>query len=85
MEESVSEIIIENLAEYFGVPADKVIFSSSGREDVDVRCMGKGRPFVLEIPDARKTSLPQNVAGSFELLVEKSRKVSIRNLQLVNR
>lgn len=36
MEESVSEIIIEHFAEFFGIPADKVIFSSSGREDVDV-------------------------------------------------
>lgn len=37
MEESVSEIIVEHFAEFFDIPADKVIFSSSGREDVDVR------------------------------------------------
>lgn len=37
MEESVSEIIVEHFAEFFGIPSDKVIFSSSGREDVDVR------------------------------------------------
>lgn len=85
MEESVSEIIVENLAEFFGVSADKVIFSSSGREDVDVRCLGKGRPFVLEIPDARKSTLPQSIAGSVESSVEKSQKVSIRDLQLVKR
>lgn len=85
MEESVSEIIIENVASYFGVPEDKVIFSSSGREDVDVRCLGKGRPFVMEIPDARKSTLPRNIAGSIESFVEKSQKVSIRDIQLVKR
>lgn len=85
MDESVSEIIIENVATYFGVSVDKVIFSSSGREDVDVRCLGKGRPFVLEIPDARKSTLPRNIAGNMEFLVEKSQKVSIRDLQLVKR
>lgn len=85
MEESVSEIIIENMASYFGVPLEKIIFSASGREDVDVRCLGKGRPFVLEIPDARKSTLPQNIAGTMEMSVEKSKKVSIRDLQLVMR
>lgn len=85
MEESVSEIILEHLAQYFGVAVDKVNFQSSGREDVDVRCLGKGRPFVLEVPDARKSTLPRSIAGSVESLVEKSRKVSIRDLQLVNR
>lgn len=85
MEESVSEIILEHLAQYFGVAVDKVIFSSSGREDVDVRCLGKGRPFVLEVPDARKSTLPKSIAGSIESLVEKSQKVSIQDLQLVKR
>lgn len=85
MEESVSEIIIENVAVYFGVSVDKVIFSSSGREDVDVRCLGKGRPFVLEIPNARKSTLPENIARNIEALVEKSQKISIRDLQLVKR
>jgi tRNA pseudouridine synthase 10 len=28
-------------------------FSASGREDCDVRMLGKGRPFVLEIVDAK--------------------------------
>ncbi|KAG4080694.1 hypothetical protein HA402_013224 [Bradysia odoriphaga] len=85
MEESVSEIIVEHFAEFFGIPADKVIFSSSGREDVDVRCLGKGRPFVLEIPDSHKTILPKSIAGNIEKLVEKSQKVSIRDIQLVKR
>ncbi|KAJ6647621.1 putative tRNA pseudouridine synthase Pus10 [Pseudolycoriella hygida] len=85
MEESVSEIIVENVAEFFGVCPENVIFSSSGREDVDVRCLGKGRPFVLEIPDARKSVLPQSAAGVMEAVVEKTHKVSIRNLQTVKR
>lgn len=47
--------------------------------------MGKGRPFVLEVPDSHKTTLPKSIAGNIEKLVEKSQKVSIRDIQLVKR
>ena len=35
--------------------ADKTTFMSSGREDVDVKMLGRGRPFVLEISNPRKS------------------------------
>ena len=31
-------------------------FHGMGREDIDVRCLGRGRPFVLEIKEPRKRS-----------------------------
>lgn len=34
-------------------------FHTAGREDVDVRMLGNGRPFILEILDARKAHLNQ--------------------------
>lgn len=58
---------------------------SSGREDVDVRCLGKGRPFVLEIPNSLRTTLSKKEALSLELDIEKSLKVSVNNLQMVQR
>ena len=36
----------------------KSILSSSGREDVDVRTLGNGRPFILEIQKPKK--IPNN-------------------------
>ncbi len=35
-------------------------FSSGGREDVDVRMLGNGRPFVIEFCDPKKTALFYN-------------------------
>lgn len=85
MEECVSEIIINEIGPYFNLDVKNITFSSSGREDVDVRCLGKGRPFALEIPDAHITILPQSIAGAMEINVDKSEKVSIQHLQIISR
>ncbi|KXJ72497.1 hypothetical protein RP20_CCG017875 [Aedes albopictus] len=85
MENSVQEIMTAVVAPYFGVPADSLIFSSSGREDVDVRCLGEGRPFVLEIPGSFKDFLEESAAEDMEKAVDKSEQVSVKDLQLVDR
>ncbi|XP_075992834.1 tRNA pseudouridine synthase Pus10-like isoform X4 [Anticarsia gemmatalis] len=58
MDSSVQEIIFEPVAAAYGVPPDEaercLKFMSAGREDVDVRCLGTGRPFALEISDPRR-------------------------------
>lgn len=85
MADSVQELIVQSVAPYFEVPESKVIFSSSGREDVDVRCLGKGRPFVLEIPDSKRIILPQSVAENMEIEIEQTEKIRVINLQIVPR
>ncbi|XP_055919150.1 putative tRNA pseudouridine synthase Pus10 [Eupeodes corollae] len=85
MEDSIQEIIIRTIAPHFGVDEDKIIFSSSGREDVDVRCLGRGRPFVLEIPNSKRITLPNALALQMELEIEKSAQISVNNLQMVTR
>ncbi|KFB45097.1 AGAP012003-PA-like protein [Anopheles sinensis] len=85
MEESVQETIVAAIAPHFGVPDERLIFSSSGREDVDVRCLGRGRPFVLEIPGAMCDQLPEQFAIEMEQKVNSSQTVVIRDLQLVKR
>jgi hypothetical protein len=52
-ETSVSESICPVVCELFKSPIDKCLFSASGREDMDVRCLGSGRPFVLQVGDPR--------------------------------
>lgn len=49
MKTSVEELIITPIREFFG--SERINFVSSGREDVDVRMLGTGRPFLLEIED----------------------------------
>lgn len=45
--DSVQELIENGLKKF--LKFDKSVFSSSGREDVDVRMLGTGRPFVFKI------------------------------------
>ncbi|KAH8263327.1 hypothetical protein KR044_007369 [Drosophila immigrans] len=85
MADSIEEIIIRNVGPHFSETPEKITFMSSGREDVDVRCLGKGRPFVLEIPNARCGSLSQAQALAMEQAVDATGTVSIHNLQLVAR
>ncbi|KAH8297927.1 hypothetical protein KR018_000799 [Drosophila ironensis] len=85
MEDSIEEIIIRNVGGHFTEKPDKIIFMSSGREDVDVRCLGKGRPFVLEIPNSIRSCLTKQQALRMEQAVDESGKVSIVNLQVVAR
>lgn len=85
MEDSIEEVIVRNVGPHFSETPEKITFMSSGREDVDVRCLGKGRPFVLEIPNARCSSLSRQQAYAMEQAVDRSGNVSIHNLQVVPR
>lgn len=88
-EDSLEEIITRELVPHFRTEdeadAGKVTFMASGREDIDVRCLGKGRPFVIEIMNAKKSTLPKTIAADVEKRVDQSKKVSVRQLQLVKR
>eukprot|EP00026_Physarum_polycephalum_P005867 Phypoly_transcript_05906.p1 GENE.Phypoly_transcript_05906~~Phypoly_transcript_05906.p1 ORF type:complete len:406 (+),score=55.76 Phypoly_transcript_05906:640-1857(+) len=50
--DSVDQFIIPTIMEYF--KCDEAKFSASGREDIDVRMLGDGRPFMLELVNARR-------------------------------
>ncbi|MBW9220683.1 tRNA pseudouridine(54/55) synthase Pus10 [Methanothermococcus sp. SCGC AD-155-M21] len=70
---SVEEIIAEPFMEVFKGKDES--FHGAGREDIDVRMLGKGRPFVLQIkePKIRKANLEEikekiNRSGSVEVL-----------------
>lgn len=86
-EDSVQELISREICPYFDVnfKNESVIFMASGREDVDVRCLDRGRPFILEICDAKKSSLPQEVAAKMELSLDDTKLVSMQHIQLVKR
>ena len=53
--ESVEEIVSTPLLE--AAEGEKSAFHASGREDVDARMLGSGRPFVVEVSKPRKRSL----------------------------
>lgn len=52
---SIEEILGPYLASAAG--GNEFVFHGAGREDFDVRCLGKGRPFILEIKNPKKRKL----------------------------
>jgi tRNA pseudouridine synthase 10 len=54
--DSVQDLIGEPIREALG--AEDTSFHGMGREDIDVRCLGSGRPFVLEVKRPSRRKLP---------------------------
>ncbi|GLV36657.1 uncharacterized protein CBL_02508 [Carabus blaptoides fortunei] len=85
MESSVQEILFEPVQKFLNIAEDGLKFCSSGREDVDVRCLGRGRPFVIELLNPKKTQFTFDEFRTLENEVNKSELINIRDLQLVHR
>ncbi|KAB0795544.1 hypothetical protein PPYR_07543 [Photinus pyralis] len=85
MDTSVEELIFEQINKVFSIPLTNLKFSSSGREDCDVRCLGKGRPFYIEILDPKKTLFTDDEFRKLESDINKSRLIEVRDLQSVQR
>jgi len=72
---SVQDLIGNPLLETF--EATEHAFHGMGREDIDVRCMGRGRPFVMEFKQPKKRTIEpetlseivnSNAGGAIEVL-----------------
>ena len=80
---SVQERITDGVKQY--IKYKDIKFSSSGREDVDVRMLGRGRPFMLEVLDPR-LSKNDNLMDKIKLCINKSHDdVQVRDLQIVDK
>uniref|UniRef100_A0A2P2I6V8 tRNA pseudouridine(55) synthase n=1 Tax=Hirondellea gigas TaxID=1518452 RepID=A0A2P2I6V8_9CRUS len=66
--------------------AQEMKFLSSGREDVDVRCLGRGRPFALEVQDPHRAALdPQEMQQLQRSINAATTHISVSHLQLVDK
>ncbi|KAM9562218.1 tRNA pseudouridine synthase Pus10 isoform 2-T2 [Guaruba guarouba] len=84
LESSVEELISEHLITEFR--ADSFNFSSSGREDVDVRTLGNGRPFAIELVNPRRIHFTAEEMKRLQQTINTSSdKIQVRDLQLVTR
>ena len=69
---------------HLGWPDCTANFSSSGREDVDVRMLGNGRPFVFEITNPRKTKFSRSdFESAMKSVSNHSNIVKMSDFQLV--
>ncbi|CAB3230293.1 unnamed protein product [Arctia plantaginis] len=88
MHSSVQEIIFEPVAAAYGLSPEegeqRLKLISAGREDVDVRCLGTGRPFALEIADPRRTPDAEELQRVCER-ISAERKVIVRTLMPITR
>ncbi|KAI4390003.1 hypothetical protein MLD38_002162 [Melastoma candidum] len=63
---------------------DKSKFHAAGREDIDVRMLGSGRPFLVEIQNARHVPSIMDIKGIEEKINEsKSKLVRVKHLKLL--
>ncbi|XP_072265625.1 tRNA pseudouridine synthase Pus10 [Pyxicephalus adspersus] len=83
MESSVEELITEQLMPVF--KADSFNFSSSGREDVDVRTLGRGRPFAIELVNPHKVQVTKQNIKDLQEKINGTDKIKVRDLQIVTR
>ncbi|XP_051559939.1 putative tRNA pseudouridine synthase Pus10 isoform X1 [Myxocyprinus asiaticus] len=84
MEGSVEELIAAPLL--FSFRADGFNFSSSGREDVDVRTLGNGRPFTMELLNPHRAKFnTTEIRQLQETINQSSDKIRVRDLQIVTR
>uniref|UniRef100_A0A8C4L2M4 tRNA pseudouridine synthase Pus10 n=1 Tax=Equus asinus asinus TaxID=83772 RepID=A0A8C4L2M4_EQUAS len=84
LESSVEELISDHLLTTF--KAESFNFSSSGREDVDVRTLGNGRPFALELVNPHRVHFTsQEIKELQQKINNSSNKIQVRDLQLVTR
>uniref|UniRef100_A0A8C9TDH4 tRNA pseudouridine synthase Pus10 n=1 Tax=Scleropages formosus TaxID=113540 RepID=A0A8C9TDH4_SCLFO len=84
MESSVEELITAPLLSAF--QAEGFNFSSSGREDVDVRTLGNGRPFAVELLNPHKAQFSTEEVHQLQETINKSSsKIRVRDLQIVTR
>jgi tRNA pseudouridine synthase 10 len=81
-QESVQEIIEEPFLK--ATEGQKSSFHASGREDIDARMLGTGRPFVIEITRPRKRFLDLDRLEEEVNLCGKS-KVEVSNLKLADK
>ncbi|MBD3343063.1 MAG: tRNA pseudouridine(54/55) synthase Pus10 [Candidatus Lokiarchaeota archaeon] len=81
-ETSVEELISLEFVKAAEASGSK--FHGAGREDIDVRMLGKGRPFVIELLDPKKREL--DLSKIQDIVNQKNPdKVKIRSLRLSNK
>ena len=82
-ETSVQELICDPIKSI--VLSTNVCFSSSGREDVDVRMLGNGRPFMLEFVNPRVHVTIEQCRGLEEKINSSTELVAVSQLTVVRK
>ena len=83
-ETSVQELLCDPIQRF--TCSSEVRFSSSGREDCDVRMLGHGRPFLVELFNPRKTALSEFEVEALQVEINSnSDLVEVKQLQVMTK
>jgi tRNA pseudouridine synthase 10 len=80
--ESVEELISDSLLELF--QGEDMVLHGSGREDIDARMLGSGRPFVLEIKEPKRRYVDLRLVEE-RVNTENVAKIEVKELQYVKK
>lgn len=81
---SVEEYILPPILKHYKSTEAK--FSSSGREDLDVRMLGGGRPFIIEIMEPKRIVVDQpTISAMQEAINASTHRVNITDLHLCSK
>jgi len=83
-ESSVEEILIPYFITWFGGKDAK--FHGAGREDKDVRMLGTGRPFVMQVVDPQKRKIKKEELKKLETKINsKEKNIKIKLIRLITK
>ncbi|XP_003389791.1 PREDICTED: putative tRNA pseudouridine synthase Pus10 [Amphimedon queenslandica] len=82
-ESSIQEMLTGETERIFR--PDTIKFSSSGREDIDVRMLGTGRPFMLELVNPRLLEYEEEQQELQEAINSSTDEISVRELKMVDK
>eukprot|EP00742_Colponemidia_sp_Colp-10_P010130 GILJ01011104.1.p1 GENE.GILJ01011104.1~~GILJ01011104.1.p1 ORF type:complete len:528 (-),score=63.68 GILJ01011104.1:151-1734(-) len=81
---SVEELIADPIQPHFKALSHK--FHTAGREDIDVRMLGTGRPFVVELIDPHRTNVSQEELDAIQHQVNDTNdRIQIHGLKIVDK
>jgi len=80
-ETSVEEVIFDGFKDY--AKFQDIKFNSAGREDSDVRMLGTGRPFILQLNNPLKFNLDAHLIEKIQAQINTSKLVNVSNLRIL--
>ncbi|CAH1153902.1 unnamed protein product [Phaedon cochleariae] len=80
----IQDVIFDSVVKILGFDRNKMTFSASGREDADVRMLGNGRPFYIQIQDPLTDQITFEQLREIEDDILKSGIAAVVNMQKVD-
>lgn len=82
-EHNVQDIIFDAICDTLGFDRKQMTFSASGREDLDVRMLGTGRPFYIKIENPANRNILKSQLLAIEESILKTELAAVVKLKIV--